>query len=477
MSNTKKFNTIYIHYAVVIFFMFLFRFIPPFGGLTEISMQVIGVFIGTIYGFITLSIVYIPLLGLVALGLTDYISTTNLFAAAFGSQMFVMIIGLLILTAFVQKADLTEVIVDFLLTRKYAVGRPFVIMGSVIIAAYVASLLSQPLAVFLIFMEFVREIMKKTGLQPHSKGVTAFAVGLAFSLVLGEIGLPFKGCAIVGIGAYEAVTGATLNLMSFTIFMFPMCVFLIIAYVLFCKYILRVDLSALATYEHQNHGKQISLKQKVSLIGVITAMALLLLPSILPASWGITAIVKELGNGGLCLLVVAILMMIRMDGEPLLDIGKIAGSFPWGVFCCVAIIVPLANALSSDAVGLKTVLTGAASALLADKPIILVVVLVVLFTALITNLANNYIVCSIFITIICLMADVLPCNPIILCVLIMIASNLSMFFPAANPMCAILFGMNDLIEFKSMVVQGFISCMFLCLVTILIGFPFASLIF
>ena len=69
----KKVNFSILNYILVLFFMFGFRFLPPFGGLNEISMQVIGVFVGVIYGWITLSIGWPSILGLVAFGLTDYV--------------------------------------------------------------------------------------------------------------------------------------------------------------------------------------------------------------------------------------------------------------------------------------------------------------------------------------------------------------------------------------------------------------------
>ena len=41
-TNTveKKFNMKYVHYAVVIFFAFFFRFIPPFGAITPYGMGI-----------------------------------------------------------------------------------------------------------------------------------------------------------------------------------------------------------------------------------------------------------------------------------------------------------------------------------------------------------------------------------------------------------------------------------------------------
>ncbi|MDE7241079.1 SLC13 family permease, partial [Desulfovibrio sp.] len=296
-------------------------------------MRVIGVFAGVIYGWIMIDIGWPSILGLVALCLTGYMPTGNLLATAFGSQTIVMILALLFLAAFVQQAELTEVIVDFLLSRKATVGKPFLILFNFLLAGFLAAVLSQCLAVLVIFLEIFKEIVRKTGLKPYSTAIPTFMVGMAFAIVIGDISLPFKGCAILGIGAYEAITGQTMNLASFTVFMFPMCLATIAFYVLVCKYIFRVDLSLLRNYRHEpSRGAVVTPFKKISLIAIIVSLALLLLPGIIPKDWAISGFFSQLGLGGLSMAILAVLMIIRVNGEALLDMTKVANFFPWKVF-------------------------------------------------------------------------------------------------------------------------------------------------
>lgn len=474
----KKVNFSILNYILVLFFMFGFRFLPPFGGLNEISMQVIGVFVGVIYGWITLSIGWPSILGLVAFGLTDYVSMSDLLVSAFASQTVVMIMGLLLLAAFIQQAGLTTIIVDFLLSRKSAKGRPYVVLFYFLLAGFVAAILSQPLAVLVIFLELFLEIMKKTDIKPHSRAVPTFFVGSAFAIVIGDISLPFKGCAILGIGAYSSITGENLDFLRYTLFMMPMCLLTIVAYVLFCKFILRINLSGLEDYVHDtSKSATITLRQKVSLVGVILAMAMLLVPSILPDSWAITPIITGLGLGGLTLFLVAVLMMIKVEGKPLMDLGEIASQYPWNVYFVIVVLLPLADALSSDAVGLKQLLSAGATSLLSGLPGVLTIFLVVLISAVVTNFANNMVVCSVFVTIICFMGDALPFSTAVMSCLVILATNLSMFFPAANPMNAIIFSQKNIVTFKAEFTHGLISCVFLCVVISVVGFFYGSLIF
>ena len=478
MEKKKHFHLSYINYAITFFLMFFVRFLPPIGGLSSVGMQVIGVWLGVLYGWVTLSISWPSILGVVALGLTEYKHIDALLMEAFGSQTMVMIMALLLLAAFVQQADLTNLIVDFLLTRKCTQGRPYMTLFLFLMSGFLAAVLSQCVAVLVLFLQLFRQMMKVTDLKPHTRAIPTFLVGMVFAFVIGDIALPFKGCAILGIGAYESMTGEVMNLMQYTAYMLPMCIFLIGVYVLFCKFVLRVDLSGIKNYVHKPSSKnQMTLRKKFALIGVLAALIMLLVPSILPASWAITPVINGMGLGGLALLIIGLFMVIKVEGEPLMDFDTLAKHFPWNVYFIIAILLPLSNAISSDEVGLNQMLSNVITPLLSGLSPVLVLFLMVLISGVITNFANNMVICTIFVTIIVFMGDALPFNPVMFSCLAIISSNLSMFFPAANPMNAIVFSQKDIVTFKAELTHGLVSFAFLCVVTTVVGYLYGLVIF
>ena len=478
MEKRRRFHLSYINYIITFFLLFGFRFLPPVCGLNEVGMSVVGVWIGVLYGWVTLSISWPSVLGVVALGLTGYKPMDALLMEAFGSQTMVMILALLLLAAFVQQADLTNLIVDFLLTRKCTKGRPYVTLFLFLMSGFLAAVLSQCVAVLVLFLELFRQMMKMTELKPYTQAIPTFLVGMVFSFVIGDIALPFKGCAILGIGAYESLSGQQMNLMQYTAYVFPMCVFLIVAYVLFCKFVLRVDLSGMESYVHKPSAEnKLTLKKKISLAGVLSALVLLLVPSILPLGWAFTSVVRGMGLGGLALLIIGLFMVIKVDGEHLMEFETLAQHFPWSVFFIIAILLPVSNAISSNEVGLNKMLSDAIAPMLIGLPPVLVLFLMVVIAGIVTNFANNMVICTIFVTIICFMGDVLTFNPVMFSSLAIIASNLSMFFPAANPMNAIVFSQKDIVTFKAELTHGLISFAFLCVVTTVVGYFYSLLVF
>lgn len=108
--------------------------------------------------------------------------------------------------------------------------------------------------------------------------------------------------------------------------------------------------------------------------------------------------------------VLACLLIIKVDGQPLMDLNKIAQFFPWKVFFVLVVLLPVAGALSSDAVDLKTLLSSMATSLLSGLPSFLVIFAIVLLPAILTQFANNMVVTSVFVTIICFMGSALPFN-------------------------------------------------------------------
>ena len=86
MANTFNRKKTYFHVAGILAFMFLFGLIPPFGPLTPMGMQVLGIFIGMIWGWTIGETIWPSLLGLQTLHYSRYCS---LYCSAMGLQLVV----------------------------------------------------------------------------------------------------------------------------------------------------------------------------------------------------------------------------------------------------------------------------------------------------------------------------------------------------------------------------------------------------
>ena len=94
----------YIWSAVTLALMFGFGYLPPLGSLSHLGMQVVGIFIGLLVGWLSVGFVWPSLLAIVALGLTDYTSFTGAFKAGFGNNTTVIILLMFIFAAYLNQA-------------------------------------------------------------------------------------------------------------------------------------------------------------------------------------------------------------------------------------------------------------------------------------------------------------------------------------------------------------------------------------
>ena len=83
---SQKKNTVYYINSVIVICLFLFvKYLPPFGAITEMGMAVLGVFVGMLYGWLTVGFAWPSILGLVFLGLTGATTINAAFSSGWGN--------------------------------------------------------------------------------------------------------------------------------------------------------------------------------------------------------------------------------------------------------------------------------------------------------------------------------------------------------------------------------------------------------
>ena len=82
-SANKK---IYIHVVIMFLLGYIVSILPPIGQITPMGMDVLGVFVILIYGWIFVDIFWISLIGFFLLGLTNVSTIAQAFITAFSNQ-------------------------------------------------------------------------------------------------------------------------------------------------------------------------------------------------------------------------------------------------------------------------------------------------------------------------------------------------------------------------------------------------------
>lgn len=103
---------------IMILIMLIIGNLPPISQITELGMKILGVFIGIIFGWICIDILWVSLFGVVALSLTGYMPLLQILGAGIGNTTVDMILFSAIFAGLIEKTNCIQIVNKWLLTRK-----------------------------------------------------------------------------------------------------------------------------------------------------------------------------------------------------------------------------------------------------------------------------------------------------------------------------------------------------------------------
>ncbi len=104
--------------------MFSVRLLPPVPPLTEQGMALIGIFLGVLYGWIFIEIIWPSMAGMLPLVLIGGLAPEDMLARSFGSPTVVMMFFIFVFCAAINHYGVSKQISLWIITRKFIAGRP-----------------------------------------------------------------------------------------------------------------------------------------------------------------------------------------------------------------------------------------------------------------------------------------------------------------------------------------------------------------
>lgn len=482
MSQTKKGNIKeWIHIIIGLILMFGIPMLPPMEPITEIGMQIGGIFIGAIYLWSMVGTFWPSLLAIVALGFTDYTDMNGIFAAFSGYLPLLMLFCMIFLGA-IGDCGLTQYIGRWFLTRKIINGRPSVFNFMMMVAVFAVSAFIDPLMALLVLWPTLYVILEEVGYQRNDSYYRILIVATFMAVTLGQCTLPFFGGQLIILGAFEAASGVPTNYGLYILFNLITSLLIFLALTLFIKYVLRPDMSKMANISIEQINKNplppMNMQQKIYIIAAIAFLVAALAPSFLPADWTITQVLTELNLVGFTLLAIAVLAIIKVDGKPIMDVAHITKEYvSWDLYLLVVVAVYFSGCLLDDATGIKPWLIGILNPLFGSHGYLFFVIVLFVTGVILTNFANNAIVGAIFMQIIVAMAPSMNIdNPVPLAMTMTMAMFLAVLTPAASPYAAVLHA-NDRVSINDIYKYGGMMVILSLIIYIALGLPIANIIF
>ena len=124
----------FFHIIVFLCITFLFGKLDPIAPLTPFGMNTIGVFLGVIYAWVFIDIIWPSMVGLLALMLLDVLPATALLNKGFGDPTVIMMMFIFVFSATLERYGLAKYISLWFVSRKCVMGKPWRLTFALLLA-------------------------------------------------------------------------------------------------------------------------------------------------------------------------------------------------------------------------------------------------------------------------------------------------------------------------------------------------------
>jgi len=378
------------------------RFVPAFGGITQVGVQIIFIFIGTLY-FISagLGLIVASAVGMVAIVCTGYTNPASIVSSTFGSTSLIQLFFVYVLCGAIRKTGAGAVMARWMLTRKFINGRPVVFSIVFFEAVSLFACLCGASGAVLFFFTIVDAICNALDYDDTTQFKRVLLTGCYIAAALGSPTLPFKGTGLMIFGLVVEglkTAGIEVNYAAYI----GACLFnqILFAFILglSLKPIFRCDTSKLKGADIVsivNDGPtKMDAQQAWCFWGFIAAnmySIVLLLPNI--KKWSFYTQFNSMGQCFVFLIMIAVLSMVRVNQQPVMVPGQMfKESIMWDVIFPYCVFTVLGSALSSTGekgLGIRDAISRVLEPIFGGMHYLLFAFILITVTFIITNFFSN----------------------------------------------------------------------------------------
>lgn len=429
---------------IVVVIMIGFQFIPPFLDMTPLGMNILGIFIGTFWGWIKCDMVWPSILALTLLGFTGYTdNVVTSFTLMLSNNAWQTCLWLLIFTAILQLSGLSKELANRMVSSRICEGRPWVLSIVLFVAAAIIAAFRAHIAALLLGWGFVYSICEQVGYTRHDKWPIMMIVGIAFAVSTGSSAMPFMTGTVATFGYLTAASGGEFGSFSFIAYLcytIPVFIISTTIYFLICRFLIRPDMEKLKAHVSIGGKTSFDEKQKIALGALVGIFIFSVGPSLLPDG-PIKMLFDTIGLAPIALLITAAVTLFRdKEGKPYYTFQELAqNGLLWGMLFMVGSAVVLGTALSSDVTGFSASVEILLAPLLSQQSPFILALFVIVMTLLATNFINNAVCGALMVPLMYAFALQVGASPQALTAAIAIACNIGLCVPSASAVAALLY--------------------------------------
>lgn len=392
MNKNYKHSLIALIIGAAIIFL-----LPATNGLTPAGVRMLGVFVPTIYLWLTCNPGWSSLISISMVAVLNIIDGTATFTGMWGSMFVAVLIPFFMLSIVLEETGAMEWLVRWILSRKFLHGRPTLFTIMFILAMLLASTVIVPIVVCVMFFKILKQICESIGYTRDDEFFRAHGMLIGWigqtvdgSLIWGRAFMISMVAVIVGLGFENMTLNNLLGIGLIYILAFSVVCFLII------KLWWRPDVSKFKNYDDAAIREELRLhpmtkRGKAVMIAMLCVLIVYIVAS-LKFLGPVSDYATMLSIACPPTLACGILAIVQVDGEPVMDLNRAASKVSWTTIFFMATIMFYAGNFGSENFGITVFLQncfGFASAL----PTTLMILVGFSLASLFTNFASNAVSC------------------------------------------------------------------------------------
>ena len=227
-----------VHSLICLAIMFGFGQLPPMEPLTPLGMNLIGIFLGVLYGWIFIA-------GLLALTLIGGMKPGLLLNKSFGDPIVVMMFFIFVFCAAINYYGLSKFISLWFITRKAVAGKPWLFTYTFLASIMLLGGLTSASPAAVIGWSILYGVCDVCGYRKGEGYPTMMVFGIVYAAQVGMALIPFKQAALTVMSAYETMSGTHIDYAKYMLIAFVACALCSLLFILIGKYVFRPDVSKL----------------------------------------------------------------------------------------------------------------------------------------------------------------------------------------------------------------------------------------
>lgn len=390
--SDKKF---YIIVAFTVLIMYGFGFLPTFGQVTQDGMRILGIFLGCIFAWCFGELVWSSVLGLASLVIFGFGTMQGNFAAAYAnSTAATMIVAIVFCYAIEQSGLLSEIakwIVGLKWAQKSVWGLVFAyFLAAIILGAMATNALPPIILLWALFYEMAKEI----NLKPFEPLTVILLCGIGVTAYVGVALMPYAAMTVLVRGAAEAFDpNFVFNIGHYML----LNVIVAVVFLPVVVVVLRLLFGRKVNFEmpkRDSYKMNLNLESKISLIMLILIILSMVIPNFLAEDNPIRILFSnQLTIVGTFMIASAILMVIHINGKPILEITEGIKNIPWPLVLLVCSALGISEYITADGMGIVPTIVATLEPLVAGKSALVITLIFVAIGLIMTNFINDVVTC------------------------------------------------------------------------------------